>query len=196
MPALRWADLGDEAHGFSLINTSKYGYDGTDHLLRLTLLRSPTWPDPEADREHHHFTYVLYPHAGDWKQAHTEQHGYNANYALKAMQVDAHAGELTAEHSFLGVDTDHVVVTAMKKADDGDALIVRFYEWAGKGGDVTLTLPPGATGATVANLMEKPEGGALVLHGDSVTVPVTPFQIQTVRVAYKPGVDPLLVAGK
>ena len=98
VPALRWADLGDGAHGFSLINTSKYGYDGTDHLLRLTLLRSPTWPDPDADREHHHFTYVLYPHGGDWEQASTEQRGYEANYALKAMQVDAHAGELGAAH--------------------------------------------------------------------------------------------------
>ena len=59
----------------------------------------------------------------------------------------------------------------MKKAEDGDALIVRFYEWAGKGGNVTLALPAGATGATLANLMEKPEGSPLVLAGDRVAVP-------------------------
>ncbi len=61
VPALRWADLGDGQHGFSLINESKYGYDDKDNVLRLTLLRSPTWPDPEADRGHHHFSYALYP---------------------------------------------------------------------------------------------------------------------------------------
>ena len=63
VPAMRWADLGDGQHGFSLINESKYGYDAKDNVLRLSLLRSPTWPDPEADRGHHHFSYALYPHA-------------------------------------------------------------------------------------------------------------------------------------
>ena len=55
VPALRWADLGDGQHGFSLINDSKYGYDAVGNVLRLTLLRSPTWPDPDADRGQHHF---------------------------------------------------------------------------------------------------------------------------------------------
>ena len=50
VPALRWADLGDGQHGFSLINESKYGYDAVGNVLRLTLLRSPTWPDPDADQ--------------------------------------------------------------------------------------------------------------------------------------------------
>lgn len=87
------------------------------------------------------------------------------------------------EHS---VAADNVVVTAIKKAETGDGLIVRFYEWAGRGGDVTLTVPPGATAAAVVNLMEKPEGSALAGTGDHVTIPVTPFQIQTVRIDYKP----------
>ena len=62
---------------------------------------------------------------------------------------------------------------------------MRFYEWAGKPGNVTLTLPPGILSATVANLMEKPEGSPLpVADGRQVTVPVTPFEIQTVIVHY------------
>ena len=69
VPAIRWADLGDTQHGFSLINESKYGYDAAGHTLRISLLRSPTEPDPEADRGHHHFSYALYPHAGGWQQA-------------------------------------------------------------------------------------------------------------------------------
>ncbi len=77
------------------------------------------------------------------------------------------------------------MVTAMKKTEDGDGLLIRFYEWAGKRGNVTLTVPPGVVSATLANLMEKPEGGALsVSNGRVVTVPVTPFQIQTVIVRY------------
>ncbi len=183
VPALRWADAGDGRHGFSILNNSKYGYDSVGNLLRLTLLRSPTWPDANADQEEHHFEYALYPHAGDWKQALSERHGYEFNYRLKAMQVAPHDGALPAEHSFVGVDAQHVVLTAVKKTE-GDGLIIRFYEWAGEGGNVTLTVPSGATGATLVNLMEKPEGAAIAVSGDKVTVPVTPFEIQTVRVEY------------
>ena len=78
---------------FSLINESKYGYDAEGNVLRLSLLRAPTEPDPEADQGHHHFSYALYPHAGDWKQALSVRHGYDFDYKLKGMQVEAHAGE-------------------------------------------------------------------------------------------------------
>jgi alpha-mannosidase len=185
VPALRWADLGDQQNGFSLINESKYGYDAKGNLLRLSLLRSPTWPDPEADQGHQHFAYALYPHSGTWKQALTVRQGYDFNYHLNAMQVSAHSGKLPGSFSFVKAEQDNVVVTAMKKTEDGDGLLIRFFEWAGEGGNVKLTLPPGILSATLANLMEKPEGGPLpVSDGRQVTVPVTPFQIQTVIVHY------------
>ncbi|HTW47980.1 MAG TPA: glycoside hydrolase family 38 C-terminal domain-containing protein [Acidobacteriaceae bacterium] len=184
VPAQRWADEGDGAHGFSLINDSKYGYDGVGNLLRLTLLRSPVWPDPNADRGHQHFTYALYPHAGDWKQAMTEHHGWEYNYPLHAMQVEAHSGTLPAEHSFVGATPDDVVLTAMKKAEDSHALVFHLYEWAGKSGNIELRVPPGATGAVETNLMEQPQGGPLPLSGDRVTIPVRPYEIVAVRVDY------------
>jgi alpha-mannosidase len=184
VPAMRWADLGNQERGFSLINESKYGYDAAGNVLRLSLLRSPTWPDPEADREHHHFVYALYPHAGDWKQAMTVQRGYELNYKLAAMQVTPHTGELPAEHSFVGVGADNVVLTAIKKTEAGSGLLFRFYEWGGKQGSVTLRVPAGATGAMVTNLMETPEGPPLKVTKNEVTVPCAPYQIQTVRVDY------------
>ena len=184
VPALRWADLGDGQHGFSLINNSKYGYDDAGNVLRLSLLRSPTWPDPDADRGHHHFTYALYPHSGDWKQALTVRHGYDYNYPLKAMQVESHTGSLPAQFAYVTVKPENVVLTAMKKAEDSNALIFRVYEWAGKSGDVEIHVPKGATGATETNLMEKPEGSALKLDGDTVTATIHPFEILTVRVDY------------
>ena len=185
VPALRWADLGDGQHGVSLINESKYGYDAAGNVLRLSLLRSPTWPDPDADRGHHHFTYALYPHAGDWKQALTVRQGYDFNYRLKAMQVGTHSGTLPAEHSFVTVQPETVVLTAMKKTEDGNGLILRLYEWAGKSGAVEVHLPQGATAATVTNLMEQAEGSPLTVTGaDRVTAPIHPYEILTLRVDY------------
>jgi alpha-mannosidase len=153
--------------------------------LRLTLLRSPVSPDPDADRGPEHFSFALYPHDGDWKSALTVRHGYDYNYKLRSMQVRAHAGALPAEHSFISVKGDNVVFTAVKKAEDTNALIVRFYEWAGKDGDVQITVPRGATSATFTNLMEKPEGAALPLSDSSrITVPVHPYSIDTAEFAY------------
>ena len=184
--AIRWADLGDGQHGFSLINEAKYGYDCLDNVLRLTLLRSPTDPDPNADRGEQHFSYALYPHAGDWRTAMTVRHGYAFNYKLHASQVDSHTGTMPLEHSFFSVSgDDSVILTAIKKAEDTNGLILRFYEWAGKDGKVSLTFPKGATSATATNLMEKPEGSPLQLvDSDQVTVPVGHYSINTVEVAY------------
>ena len=184
VPALRWADLGDSDHGFSLINESKYGYDARGNVLRLSLLRSPTWPDPEADRGHHEFRYSLYPHSGDWKQALTVRRGYEFNYPLSAFQVEAHEGELPPQHSFVGITGDNVVLTAVKKAEDGDALLFRFYEWAGKAGNVRLRLPDGAKSAALTNLMETPEGAPLSVANNQVTVSVHPYEIVSVRVDF------------
>ena len=154
------------------------------NVLRLTLLRSPKWPDPEADMGHHHFHYALYPHAGTWKDALTVRHGYEYNYPLTAVVTTAHAGSLPAEHSFASVEPENVVLTAVKKAEDANGLIFRVYEWAGKETTAEFHVPPGATGATVTNLMETPEGEPLAVAGDVVKVPIHPYEILTIRVDY------------
>ncbi|MGA9584688.1 MAG: glycoside hydrolase family 38 C-terminal domain-containing protein [Terracidiphilus sp.] len=187
VPAQQWADLGDGKHGFSLINDSKFGYDAVGNTLRLTLLRSPKWPDPDADMGHHHFHYALYPHAGTWKDAMTIRHGFEYNYPLTAMVTTAHAGTLPASHSFASVTPENVVLTAVKKAEDAKGLIFRVYEWAGKESTVEFHVPPGATSATVTNMMEAPEGSPLAVTGDVVKAPIHPYEILTVRVDYPNG---------
>ncbi len=184
VPAMRWADLGDAKQGLSVLNNSKYGYDAAGNTLRITLLRSATWPDEVADKGRQQFTYALYPHAGSWKQALTVRRGYELNDPLKAEQVFPHTGTLPAEHSWASIENPNVTLTAIKKAEDADALIFRMYEWAGTPTDVKLHIPPGATYAIETNLMEKPEGAHLPLSGDVVTVPIKPYEILTVQAIY------------
>ncbi len=61
----RWADLSEPGYGVALLNDCKYGYDIAGNVMRLSLLRSPGWPDPEADQGNHRFAYALLPHSGD-----------------------------------------------------------------------------------------------------------------------------------
>jgi len=184
VPALSWADLGDAKQGLSILNDSKYGYDAAGNTLRITLLRSPTWPDPDADRGPQHFVYALYPHTGSWKQAQTVHRGYELNDPLKAQQVFSHTGTLTAEHSWASIENPNVTLTAIKKAEDADALIFRMYEWAGTPTSVKLHIPPGATYAIETNLMEKPEGEHLPLTNDTITIPIKPYEILTLQAVY------------
>jgi alpha-mannosidase len=180
VPAQRWADISDGKHGFSLLNDCKYGYDAKGNVLRLSLLRSPEWPDPHADEGEHDFTYSLYPHAGGWKGAFTIRQGYQLNYKLISMQVEKHEGALPPFHSFLRTDSDNVIVTAIKKAEDDNALILRFYEWAGKEGDVKIRFSSGAESAVETNLMEV-AGAGLPVNGDAITVHTGPYQIKTIK---------------
>jgi len=183
VPAQRWADISDEKHGLSLLNDSKYGYDAKGNVLRLSLLRSPEWPDPHADEGHHEFTYSLYPHGGGWKDALTIRRGYELNYSLLSLPVHIHQGSLAPEHSFLQAKPDNVIVTAMKKSEDDAALALRFYEWAGKEGDVSIQLPPGAKSASETDLMEKTIG-SLSMRDGAVVVHTKPYEIKTFKVQF------------
>jgi alpha-mannosidase len=184
VPALRWADLGDGQHGFSLLNDSKYGYDALSNVLRLSLLRSPTYPDPDADQGMQRFAYSLYPHAGTWQQSMTMRRGYEFNYRLTAIQTTVHPGALKAAQSFVGVEGDNVVLTAMKKAEESNDLILRLFEWQGKAATVRIAAPGSPVSAEEVGMMETDSLGALPLAAGSISLDIKPYQIRTIRVHY------------
>jgi alpha-mannosidase len=184
VPALQWGDLSDAKQGMSLLNNCKYGYDAKGNVLRLSLLRAPTWPDPTADQGFHTFTYSLYPHAGTWREADTMRQGYDLNTPLLAVATESHGGALTASHSFVSIEPANLAVTAIKKAEGDSSLIFRFYEFKGEQVDARLRLPPGTTQAWETNLMEKPEKELPITNGE-IILPTGPYSIQSVKVSFK-----------
>ena len=188
VPALRWADLSDGNGGFSLLNDSKYGYDVKGNVLRLSLLRSPSWPDPHpTDEGHNEFTYSLYPHAGNWKQAATVRHGYELNYPVIAIDTFAHTGTLPAQKSFVKVDAPNVVLSSLKKAEDDNSLIIRLFEFEGKEQQVHITLPQPASKVTETNLLEADQNAlTLAPGGTEILAPTKPYEIKSVKVTFAP----------
>ncbi len=184
VPALRWADISDANRGVSLLNDSKYGHDAKGNVLRISLLRSPKWPDRNADMGRHEFTYSIYPHAGTWREAGTVRRGYELNYPLLAIAANAHTGALPREHSFVAIEPGNIIVTAIKKAEDDDGLIIRFYESAGRETQVTLRVPHGATRAVETNLMEKEERALEISGGTRIQILTRPWEIKTVKVIF------------
>ncbi|WP_299411079.1 alpha-mannosidase [Acaryochloris sp. IP29b_bin.148] len=138
VPALQWADLTDihQHYGVSLLNNCKYGYDAQPNQLRLTLLKSPNWPDPGCDRGHHQFTYALYPHAQTWQVAQTTHKGYELNRPLHTLVVSSEDQSklgLPPQQQFLNLGAENLILMAFKAAeDDPQQWVMRCYESHGE----------------------------------------------------------------
>ena len=180
-----WADLSEPGFGLALLNDCKYGHDVRGNVMRLTLLRAPSWPDPVADRGHHVFTYAVMPHAGDLIEAGVVGAAHALNSPLRVVPLGAAAGGADpslAAASVVTVDDPNVVVTAVKRADSGAGVVVRLYEAAGSHRTVRVrcNLPGAApSGVSRIDLLEVPIDGGLDADGDGVVLDLHPFEIAT-----------------
>lgn len=184
--AQQWGDLSENGRGFSLLNDCKYGYDTFEPgTIRLTLLRSTTFPDPHADQGLHKFTYSMHPHIGGWREGETELRGFELNYPLLPLVTVEHEGSLPSAHSFAQIEPKNVILTAIKKAEADDALIFRFFEYEGKPSKVRLRLPQVANRAVETNLMEKEEQAlSLDSNGTEVVTPIGRYEIKSIKVNF------------
>ncbi len=172
VPAHRWADLTDNSgeFGVSLLNDCKYGYDAGTNYLRLTLLRSSSWPDPIADRGYHEFTYAIYPHAGTWQTATTVRKGYELNSPLQVLQLvrDTTAARmenaLPPASSLIDLPADNLVMMAFKPSDyPAQEWVMRCYECHGVAGQIELAGDLDLEIDRAVNLFDEPESAPLDL---------------------------------
>ena len=182
-PAHKWVDLSEGNYGVALLNDCKYGYDVKDNLLRITLHRSPTDPDETADQGQHEFTYSLLPHAGTWRESDVIPEAYALNDPLMSRVVQANPqGDLPAAHAWAEVDTDHVVLETVKKAEDENAWIVRVYECKQyRNNAVTITFGQPIRKAVECNLLEEEES-PVKYRGSEVIFSLNPFEIKTFKI--------------
>ncbi|MGC9960277.1 MAG: glycoside hydrolase family 38 C-terminal domain-containing protein [Acidimicrobiales bacterium] len=188
VPAQRWADLSEPGCGAALLNDCKYGYDVRGSVMRLSLLRGPTWPDPEADVGTHRFSYALLPHEGLASSLRREgsvtAEAEAFNLRLRPVVVSGGAGgDLPARGSV--VDVDGAMVSCVKRADDGDEVVVRLFESAGSHGRASIRLGQ-ALGAPVAaacrtDALERPLESLGVGAGGTVELELRPFELVTVK---------------
>lgn len=177
VPAQRWADLGNDEYGVALLNDCKHGYDIRGSVMRLSLLRAPTHPDPTADLGWHEFTYALMPHPGDFRKAGVIAAAEDLNAPLRI----AHGNpQPEGRRSLVEVDTPQVIVEAIKRAEDSDATVVRLYEaWGGRCKARLRTTFP-ASRAFLCDLLERDRKEVTVRDG-AIELELTPFKILTLK---------------
>lgn len=179
MPAHRWIDLSERGYGVSLLNDSKYGFGVHQNVMSISLLRSPTNPDPHADEGEQVFTYSLLPHAGSWQDAETVRRAYELNVPLIARA----GASPTSTASFATVDAPNVVIDTVKKAEDTDDVIVRLYESHGARGPVRLEFEHPPKSAVECDLMEENDE-PVAIEGAGTAFEIKPWEIRTFKVSW------------
>jgi alpha-mannosidase len=181
--AHRWVHVAEPGFGVAVANDSTYGHDitratrsdgGTTTLVRESLLRGPTFPDPHADQGHHVFRTVLRVGASVLDAADS---GYRLNLPVRSAPGTA------AVEPLVVVASPQVFVEAVKLAEDrsGD-VIVRLYEaLGGRATGVGVDFGFDVSSVTQVDLLERPLG-ATWDAGSPVSLTLRPFEIVTLRV--------------
>lgn len=169
--AHKWADIWETGYGAALLNDCKYGYDLKENTIRLTLLKSATDPDYSADLGTHTFTYSLLPHCAEWYEAGIEQEAFDLNVPLYAR-----AGAAAVHGSLLSFNRENLAADALKQAENGEEIVLRFHEFQGRRGEVEITPGFEVKQWCECSLMEEPESP---WTSSPVRVFLKPYEIKT-----------------
>jgi alpha-mannosidase len=168
--------------GVALLNDGKYGFDIHDGELGVTAVRSPIYAhhDPAVPRQGVRYAFQdqgvqrfrlrIVPHRGGWADAGLTRRATELNQRPTALIESRHAGPLPPSLSFLSVEPDHVVIGAVKVAEDADDLVIRVVETAGRGATATIRLPT---------------------LDQTLAFDIGPFQIRTFRIPADPAIAPI-----
>jgi alpha-mannosidase len=170
----RWADLSEQGFGVALLNDCKYGYDAKGHMLRLTLIKSPVFPWPEADQGEHRFRYAVLPHNGSVETIHAAATAFNLPLRL------FEGGEVQGQGScgICRLDTDQVSIGSVNFTEDGKGIVLRLFEICGRQAQAHLTFDRVWASIEITDLLEKPVE-APGFNIDNVTIDLPPFGIRT-----------------
>ena len=218
VPAQQWADITDEngKFGVAVLNDSKYGWDKpADNVLRLTLLhtaRARAYPYQSSnDLGHHHFTYSIASHRGDWRQYFEAEGtksfiergtrhfiGYGTpiparaaalNQPLIAFQTESHAGPLGRSVNTVDLcdNEGQVAIRALKKAEDADEYVLRMQELEGRPTTKCVRFHMPLRSAREINAAEEnaPRAGELRSTPDGLQISLKPFQPRTIALRFK-----------
>ncbi len=198
IPALKWADFSGEIpdgpgsrtissqYGITLVNDSKYGHSCDDDTLRLTLLRTTYDPDPMPEVGDHKIRFCVIAHRGLCNVTEAIRAGEEFNSYMSILSGTVHSGSLPPEKSFVEVLTPNVFVSAIKKAEDSDDLVIRMFESEGRDTEAKIRISDiieqGAK-AFETDIMERPLlKNSASIDGDILTVKVPKYGQCSVRI--------------
>jgi alpha-mannosidase len=184
--AHKWVDLSEGGYGVSLINDCKYGHDIHKNVIRLTLLRGTSDPDPKADLGFHNFSYALLPHQGSWDET-TLAYAYAFNDPAfvapceKTADSSPSSGSRWAGNSLIQTSSPNIIIETIKVAEDGQGIIIRLYESMRVRDLIRVQTMTPIVAAWRTDLLEN-NLETMQFTGNTIDLPVDPFEIITLRI--------------
>lgn len=179
--AHKYCDFSEFGYGVAMLNDCKYGHDIHNGIMRLTMLKSATHPNPNADRCKHVFTYSLIPHEGDYREAGIVQSAYDLNEPMQAYEIGKQDGILADRYSLVTLSRRNVIMETVKLSENGNGFVMRMYDAYNQQTNVDVTFGFPAKRVVLCDLMEN-EQEELPLVNNAVTLPIKPFEIITLKV--------------
>jgi alpha-mannosidase len=179
--AHKWVDLSEGSYGVSLLNDCKYGHDIHGNVIGITLIKSAVQPDETADRCGHHFTYSLYPHEGSWQASEVQKSAMELNIPLLARPAVSDS-RIKPSYGLVEIDSDHVMIDTIKRAEEENACIIRLYEYKNnKSRNVKLTFHCRVSRAVETNLIER-ELQEVTVQNNEICFDISGYEIKTFKV--------------
>ena len=184
--AQTFVDCCDGKYGVALVNKGTAGYWVEGGKLEMVLLRALSdykgyYAPLAAEEGTHEFEYSLYPHPGGGTSFDVVKVAHGFNNPILVVGTDEHPGELGRRSSFVSVAPEEFEVTVVKKAEDGDGIVLRGWETTGKDAQVTMEFSRPIGEAWLVNLAEG-RISPLRVQGNGVTFPCKGFEIVSVMV--------------
>ena len=194
VPQHQWLDMTNPAgtFGVGVLNDCKFGSDKpSDDTVRMTLIYTPGVQGGYADQAtqdfgRHEILLAIRPHEGDWRAANIPAAAERLNQPLRAFTATAHPGKLGKSFSLFSVDSPQVSIQSIKKAEDGDEIIVRLREHSGSPAKmVHIKSAVPINSARELNGQEMPIGTATV-HDGKLMTDITGFGLKTFALKLAP----------
>ena len=178
--AHRYVHVGEPGSGVAILADGPRGYDIRGNALALTLLRSPKFPDPQADMGRQRIEWSIYV-----DQCSGDVEALEIECARMAHPYRLMSGTPVAISTGIRLDVRGALISVIKPADDGSGdLVIRIWETRGSRTSGTLSISRAASTAVQCNALEEPLGTATMDIKDGIVhVELAPFQIQTMRIS-------------
>ncbi|KAG8892780.1 Glycoside hydrolase, 38 vacuolar alpha mannosidase, partial [Tulasnella sp. 417] len=202
----RYADLSEYGYGVALLTESKYGYATTGNVMRISLLRGPTYPDSEQDQGEHQFSWAVLPHKGHFFESDVVKAAYTFNSPLPIRHTSSNSTDsLLHTPPFIVEGAPSVILDTVKRGDDDDfsssstdkTVVLRLYEAYGGHSRPKIRIANylKVSKALITNLLEeeieevKLIGSESADGGCSIALSLRGFQVVTVKLCLENTVD-------
>lgn len=175
----KWSALAETGKGFAILNDSKYGISCRKNCMELSLLKSSTFPDEAAEQGEQDFTYAFY----FWNSAFEKSGLIQKGYELNTAPVLASGEQST--FSWIEVENDNIILDTLKVSEDGEGIILRFYESVGSETKAEIRLSEQMqsrlNGKAYLTSMTEDKKKKIVIDNGRLFLDFAPFQVQTIK---------------